>query len=62
MPGVAAAGANDFSATMRSMSAMPVAPEIGTALARQSLRPLYCFGLCEAVIITLASQPSFALA
>ena len=47
---------------MRSMSAIPVAPEMGIAFSRQSFSPLYCFGLCDAVIMTLASQPSFELA
>jgi len=31
---------------------MPVAPEIGTAFALQSLQPFHSFVLCEAVIIT----------
>ena len=44
-----------ISATMRSMSLMPVAPEIGTAPARQSLQPFHSLVLCEAVIITLPS-------
>ena len=44
-----------ISATIFSMSLMPVAPEIGTAFALQSLQPFHSFVLWEAVIITLPS-------
>ncbi len=44
-----------ISITIRSMSLMPFAPEIGTAFARQSLQPFHSFVLWEAVIITLPS-------
>ena len=44
------------------MSLMPVAPEIGTAFARQSLQPFHSFVLWLAVIITLPSALSEALA
>ena len=49
-------------ATSFSMSLMPVAPEIGTAFALQSLQPFHSFVLCEAVIMTDPSAPSFAFA
>ena len=61
-PGVAAGGSKALSVTMRSMSAMPVSPEMGTACARQSLKPFHSAGLCEAVIITEPSAPSEPLA
>ena len=51
-----------ISPTMRSMSFRPVAPEIGTAAARQSLQPFHSLVLCEAVIIAEPSAPSEALA
>ena len=51
-----------ISITIRSMSLMPFAPEIGTAFARQSLQPFHSFVLCEAVIITLPSGRSVPFA
>ena len=45
-----------------SMSLMPVAPEIGTAFALQSLQPFHSFVLCEAVIITEPSAFKVAFA
>ena len=44
-----------IASTILSMSLIPVAPEIGTAFARQSLQPFHSFVLWEAVIITLPS-------
>ena len=58
VPGFAAGASKAFSVTMRSMSAMPVAPEIGTACARHSLKPFHSAGLCEAVIMIEPSAPS----
>ena len=49
-------------ATILSMSLIPVAPEIGTAFALQSLQPFHSFVLWDAVIITEPSAPSFAFA
>jgi hypothetical protein len=36
---------------------MPVAPLMGMALSRQSLKPFHSPGLCEAVITIPAVQP-----
>ena len=49
-------------ATRRSMSLIPVAPDMGTAFALHSLQPFHSFVLCEAVIITEPSALSFAFA
>ena len=62
VPGWMGDGANASSCTIRSMSAMPVAPLIGTALARHSLKPFHSAVLCEAVMITLPSAPRLPLA
>ena len=37
---------------------MPASPTSGEAPARTILMPLYCFGLCDAVICTPPSSPS----
>ena len=62
VPLTAASAPRSPVSTIRSMSLMPVAPEIGTALARQSLQPFHSFVLWDAVIITLPSALSEALA
>ena len=40
------------------MSEMPASPERGNASRRTSFMPVYCFGLCEAVIWAPPSSPS----
>ena len=41
---------------------MPASPLSGSASARTILMPLYCFGLCDAVICAPPSSRSFTTA
>ena len=61
-PGAAAGGGSVSPTIMSRMSEMPASPLSGNACARTSFMPLYCFGLCEAVIIAPPSKPPEATA
>ena len=61
-PGVAAGGGRRSSAIMSRMSPMPASPLSGSASARTILMPLYCSGLCDAVICAPPSSPSLTTA
>ncbi len=47
---------------MSRMSEMPASPLSGNAPWRTSFTPLYCFGLCDAVICAPPSKPPAATA
>ena len=49
-------------AIISRMSEMPSSPLSGSASRRTIFMPLYCFGLCDAVIWTPPSWPSRATA
>jgi hypothetical protein len=44
------------SRTIVSSSPMPVSFDIGTAPARQNFAPMYCGGLCDAVVVSPPSE------
>ena len=61
-PGVAAAGLSAFPLTSFSIASMPVGPLIGMAPSRQIFMPFHSPGLCDAVIMMLASAPRLPFA
>ena len=61
-PGVAAGGRQRAFWIMSRISPRPASPLSGSASARTILMPLYCDGLCEAVICAPPSSPSLATA
>ena len=53
---------SEFVSSSSFISRMPDSPLSGKASAFTILQPLYCFGLCEAVIIAPPIRPALATA
>ena len=62
VPGVSAGGGRVPLTSISRMSEMPASPLSGKAACRTSFMPLYCFGLCEAVICAPPSKFPWATA
>ncbi len=62
VPGVAAGGGSVPASSISFISLMPDSPLSGNASALTILQPLYCLGLCDAVICAPPSRPALATA
>ena len=62
VPRCAAGGGSVPPSIISFISRMPDSPLSGKASALTSLQPLYCLGLCEAVICAPPSSPALATA